>query len=417
MLEKLIAYYAGEPVGVLQREGDSYVFQYTHDWLTGDLAIPLSLSLPLQEAPFTAAQTQPFFSNLLPEGQFRDHIAGKYRISADDDFALLAVLAGDCAGAISLCPEGSSAPDHGQYQYRRLSDDDQRQMFDEAFIMDLTFLSPREQTRLSLAGVQDKLPVAIFADQLFLPLNGAPSSHILKPQHPRWKHLVENETFCMALAGAMGLNVPDSYMLDGAERAYVVKRYDRRSGDNGEIYRIHQEDFCQALGLSYRRKYQEQGGPGFKDCFALLQRCQNPLVERIRLIELAIFNLLIGNNDCHAKNISLLYAAGRNPSLAPFYDLVCVAAYNLPAEMAMCIGGVFHPRDLQLEAWQQFARDIGMASLKPLLSTLKQMATKIPVVAHDVADKMIHTYGDSPIYREIHGQIEHRAAVVLRQIA
>jgi serine/threonine-protein kinase HipA len=417
MHEKLIAYKENQRVGVLARTGDSYFFRYDKSWLEQENPAPLSYSLPLREEPFSSRETKPFFSNLLPEGQLRDHAANKYRVSAEDDFELLAVLAGDCAGAIALYPEDVPPPTpENQRRYRLLSEQDKKRLLEEAFIADLSFLGPEEKTRLSLAGVQDKLPVMIRDDELYLPLDGAPSTHILKPQHFKWKNLVENEAFCMALAKEMELDVPETFILNDDSKAYIIKRYDRRIDGEGQIVRIHQEDFCQALGYSYRNKYQEHGGPGHKECFSLVKTFRNPLADKIKLIHFTVFNLLICNYDCHAKNISLLYNGGSAPSLAPFYDLVCVGVYNLSSNLSMSIGEVFDPRDLSRAAWEKFAQDTGTASPKPILNTVGKMTEKIPQAAQKVAGEMIGKYGKNEIYQAIIDQITQRAEITLRQI-
>lgn len=414
---KLIAYKANRRIGVLSRDGDSYFFCYDAAWLEQKKPMPLSYSLPLQEEPFTPKETKPFFSNLLPEGQIRDHVAQKHRVSPEDDFELLAALAGDCAGAIALYPEDVlPSTVESQHRYRLLSAEDKEKLFAEAFIMDLGFLGPEEKTRLSLAGVQDKLPIMIKGDELYLPLDGAPSTHILKPQHIKWKNLVENEAFCMALAKKMGLDVPETFILNEDEKSYIIERYDRTIDEKGRVIRLHQEDFCQALGYSYRKKYEEHGGPGHKECFNLVKSFKNPLADKIKLINLTIFNSLISNYDCHGKNISLLYNDGAAPSLAPFYDLVCVGVYGLSSDLAMSIGGVFNPKDLSREAWEQFAEDIAEGSPKPVFSILRKMAEKIPEAAAKIADEMIKKYGDNEIYRQIVDQITNRAEITLRQI-
>lgn len=416
MSRVLHVYINGAKVGDLA-EGD-LSFTYDASWLSGKAPCPLSLSLPLQGEPLPADRSRAFFANLLPEGQVRDHFARKYRVSPDDDFALLAALGGDCAGAAALHPEPldgfSQSPPS---RYRPLTDADFGKLLDEAYIMDPSFLDEGEHTRLSLAGVQDKIPVALRGETILLPLDGAPSTHILKPPNPRFPGLVENEAFCMALGGAMGLRVPNAFLLPVKERepVYLVERYDRHVGDE-DIVRIHQEDFCQATGISYRRKYEEKGGPGFRVCFQVIGQCRNPLAERIRLIELAIFNFLIGNADCHAKNLSLLYDHGPNPSFAPAYDLVCTGIYGLSRRMAMAIGGVYDPRDVTGQAWIAFAEEAGSRSPKPVVDSLRRMATEIPGKAREMAAGMTARYGEHPVYEEIVQLINHRAEVSLRQL-
>ncbi|MCM2264279.1 MAG: type II toxin-antitoxin system HipA family toxin [Desulfuromonadales bacterium] len=404
-------------VGMLTSTDNSgYVFAYDAGWLGSRAPIPLSLSLPLQREPFTPELSKAFFTNLLPEGQLRDHFASKYRLSADDDFGLLAALGGDCAGALALYPGGPEYVFEAKPpSYRPLSEDDLGKLLDEAYIMDPSFLGEEERTRLSLAGVQDKLPVAIHGDTISLPLDGSPSTHILKPPNHRFPTLVENEAFCMTLAKAMGLAIPSVSLrrVRDGEFIYLVERYDRMTSKDGVTSRIHQEDFCQATGTSYRLKYEEKGGPGFKACFQVIGRCRKPLADRIKLVELAIFNYLVGNADCHAKNISLLYDNGPNPSLAPFYDLVCTGVYNLSRQTAMAIGGVYDPRNIDTKAWRIFAEQAGIRSPKPIMDTLKRMAEAISGKAAETANSMIESYGDNPVYGQVIEVIEQRARIAL----
>jgi serine/threonine-protein kinase HipA len=411
---------AAARVGTLTADGSGgMTFVYAPDWLARPDAIPLSLSLPLQPDPCSAERSRSFFANLLPEGQLRDHFAGKFRVAADDDFALLAALGGDCAGALTLHPPVSpTGPGTGTETYRQLNEEELKQLLDEAFIMDPSFLTGNEQTRLSLAGVQDKLPVRMENDRISLPLFGAASTHILKPANLRFPTLVENEAFCMTLAKAMGLRVPDVALrrVGDQNRIYLVTRYDRTVNVRGEVLRIHQEDLCQATGHSYRQKYEEQGGPGFADCFEILGRCRNPLLDRLRLVELAVFNFLIGNADGHAKNISLLYDQGRNPSLAPFYDLVCTGVYNLSRLLAMGIGGRHDPREIDVAAWVSFAAEAGIRSPKPVLDTLRRMTAALPDNAAKTASSMSARYGECAIYAQIVDLIRERSAMVRRQL-
>lgn len=417
MRELLHVYIDAAKVGVLSGE---YFFTYEPGWLGSEAPIPLSLSLPLQIEPFPPEAAKAFFSNLLPEGQLRDHFASKHRVSPDDDFGLLAALGGDCAGALALYPGG---PDYAfeakPPSYRPFTSDELRQLLDEAYIMDPSFLGEEERTRLSLAGVQDKLPVAILGDTISLPLDGSPSTHILKPPNHRFPTLVENEAFCMALARVMGLQVPNTSMLKIGEKnlVYLIERYDRQVDKSGGLVRIHQEDFCQATGKSYRLKYEEKGGPGFHDCFQIVGRCRNPLADRIKLLNLAIFNYLICNADCHAKNTSVLYDSGPNPSLAPFYDLVCTGIYpQLSSQLAMAIGGSYDPREITAKSWADFAEQAGIRSSKPVMDTLSKMATALPGKAAEVAKTMTAQYGESPAYPLIVEKIMQRAEVAIRQI-
>jgi serine/threonine-protein kinase HipA len=214
--------------------------------------------------------------------------------------------------------------------------------------------------RLSLAGAQSKLPVIYRDGQIALPAPGQPTTHILKPEIARFDGTAENEAFCMRLARAIGLDAAEvQYRTVGDKRFLLVERYDRQAREDGKTVRLHQEDFCQALGFTSARKYASDGGPVFRDCFALVRRVTTrPAAEVLKLLDAALFNAIIGNADAHAKNFSLLYLPDRT-QLAPLYDLLSTVAYpDLSQRFAMKIGGrrtleEIYPADLD-----KFAKDI-----------------------------------------------------------
>jgi len=185
-----------------------------------------------------------------------------------------------------------------------------------------------------------ELPVVISGSRIALPLGNTPSTHIIKPEPERFIGLVATEVLCMMLAKEVGLNVPQvAVRLIGSKPCIVVRRYDRAVASDGIISRVHQEDFCQALGIPPERKYQQEGGPLLRDCIAMLRAWSTAPVLDIRgFLDGLIFSFLIGNADAHGKNYSLLYA-GSERRLAPFYDLVCTLAWpELSKTMAMKIG-------------------------------------------------------------------------------
>src|SRR3546814_2244494 len=197
--------------------------------------------------------------------------------------------------------------------------------------------------RLSLAGAQSKLPVVFVGGQIAVPLPGQPSTHLIKPEPDRFPGLAANEAFCLTLARAVGLDAVDAeWRLVNGRPYLLVTRYDRVAAD-GEVRRLHQEDFAQALGVPSNRKYAAEGGPVFRDCFALLREAAaRPALEVLKLVDAAIFNVIIGNADAHAKNFSLLRQKdGGGPTvLAPLYDLVGTVVWpELSPRFAMTFGG------------------------------------------------------------------------------
>jgi serine/threonine-protein kinase HipA len=256
MADSLSVFWETRLVGALRLGSKrEFLFEYDPSWLARKDALPLSVRLPKREEPFGDEETRPFFANLLPEARVRDLIAGRLGVSTANDFKLLEALGGECAGAIALLSEGEAPSDDGEYE--AVSAEDIGRMITEMPTRPL--LTARGGLRLSLAGAQNKLPVFVDGDTLFLPKGSASSSHILKPQIPEFAGTVENEAFCMKLAGQAGLPVPKAKIWDG--KAFLIERYDR-FGTGKNPRRLHQEDFCQALGFGYDQKYQSEGGPG-----------------------------------------------------------------------------------------------------------------------------------------------------------
>jgi serine/threonine-protein kinase HipA len=205
-----------------------------------------------------------------------------------------------------------------------------------------------EGVRLSLAGAQEKLAIHRSPQGISIPLGGAPSTHILKPAIERFGGLIHNEAFCMNLARLIGLSVAPVEVgnIEGIDYL-LVERYDRRWEADGEpigqrLKRIHQEDFCQALGIVPERKYQNEGGPSLKESFVLLRECSSsPVLDLNALLDAVIFNALIGNHDAHGKNFSMIYSGGKT-RMAPLYDLLCTTLYTeLSTKMAMKVGGEY----------------------------------------------------------------------------
>lgn len=163
----------------------------------------------------------------------------------------------------------------------------------------------------------------------------------------------------------MGLNTADAEWRQVNGRAYLlVTRYDRVMA-NGEARRLHQEDFAQALGVPSNRKYAVEGGPVFRDCFALLREAAaRPAPEVLKLVDAAIFNVIIGNADAHAKNFSLLRqeTSGSPIVLAPLYDLVGTVMWaELSPRFAMTFGGAATLEQLEAKHFDRFATDAGVA--------------------------------------------------------
>ena len=374
MMKQLKVILLGHEVGVLEQLQDGRLtFAYSLGWLRSEGARPLSVSLPLQEDAFDERRCAPFFGGLLPEEHNREIVASNLGITARNDFAMLREIGGECAGAVSLIPVGNNRASILN-DYEVISERDLIRLLDQ--LPQRPLLAGKAEIRLSLAGAQNKVALCVSDSGYALPLNESPSTHIIKPASDRFPGLVENEAYCLKLAAAVGLNacvaVPEQF---GSHQCLLVTRYDRRSGA-GVIRRQHQEDFCQALGISSRTKYQNEGGPGLPECFQLVRTVSaNPARDLIQLFHAVLFNYLIGNNDAHGKNFSLLYelaSHGHTIRLAPFYDLVSTAIYpELSAKMAMKIGKTYRPDDIRLRDWEAYWEAIGFSKSQARKQTLQ----------------------------------------------
>lgn len=359
----LSVYWDSVLVGHLTRTGGQELsFQYAETFLSLDHARQVSLSLPLQREILRSPRAGSWFANLLPEGEIRGHVARALGVSERNEFAILQGIGGECAGALQLLPAG--APTQCEGRLIPLPWDELEAKIASFPRPSLLALMVHEGgLRLSLAGAQDKLPVHYADGELALPSGDKASTHLLKISSGRFPDLVQNELYCMTLAREVGLPVPPTAMAPTRTPILLVERYDRIRQADGGVVRLHQEDFCQALGLPPELKYESEGGPSLIDMFAALGAGSgSPLPDKRALLQWVIFNFIIGNADAHAKNASFLIGRMNDPAaprLAPFYDLVCTEAYDtLSRRLAQKIGGENRPKSVAPRHWERFARAI-----------------------------------------------------------
>jgi serine/threonine-protein kinase HipA len=359
-------------------------FVYEEAWLRDPARSPVSQSLPKRAEPFGRRETRPFFAGLLPEEAQREAVAKTLGISKANDFRLLEALGGDVAGALTLWPEGEPPPVSPNLSADPLDDNQLVEILDA--LPKRPMLAGRDGLRLSLAGAQQKLPVVLVDGRITLPQPGQPTTHILKPPIARFSGTTENEAFSMRLAAAVGLNVAAVEPRKVAGRRFLlVERYDRETDQQGRVRRLHQEDFCQALGIAPEMKYASEGGPRFPDCFDLVRSaCTTPAPAVLGLLDAAIFNVIVGNADAHGKNFSLLYA-GDAITLTPLYDLLCTVAYpELSAKFSMKIAKRATFEEFKQDTWEQFAAEIGIGApyaRRRARTLAKAMFDQAPLVA------------------------------------
>ena len=371
-MKALRVYLNNENVGLLEESSDGLLqFTYAAEWLNRDYAVPLSRMLPLSPDTYSNKQARPFFAGILPEEGPRAAIARILGISEGNDFAMLERIAGECAGAVSLLPQGHD-PVPAEKRLRILDEAELAQIIAE--LPRRPLMAGEEGIRLSLAGAQDKLPVVIDGDMISLPLGNTPSTHIIKPEPERFKGLAVNEAFCMDLARRVGLKAAKVTRRSiGNVDCIAVERYDRKAGPDGQVTRLHQEDFCQALGRPPERKYQQEGGPTARECIGLLRKWSTvPVMDIPAFLDALCFNLLIGNADAHGKNYSMIYADAKR-FMAPLYDLVSTIMWpELSSRLAMNIGHGMSVNDLNPVNFRYLAEEgeLGWPMVKERLAGL-----------------------------------------------
>mgnify|MGYP003641007701 CR=1 FL=1 len=358
---------------LIQNDSGVLSFEYDAEYIQTKQAA-ISVSLPLSVDEYKGDMVKAFFSGLLPEETIREKIAKYLGVSEKNPFALLKAIGGECAGALSLVPEGEVLTSESLDDIQVLNDQELIDLLD--LIKRRPMLAGEEKIRLSLAGAQNKLAVSYKDNTVSLVGGAMPTTHILKPMIEHVDDSVHNEYFCMKLAKMVGLSVPDVYLhFAGDTPCYLIERYDRVQNEDGHTVRIHQEDFCQVLGILPEVKYEREGGPNLKTCFELINRYSSkPAVDQIRMLQVTIFNYLIGNVDAHGKNFSFLYT-GQKPELSPAYDLLSTAIYpDLSNKMAMKIGGRYKADELCLRHWHRLVPDTKAAesNLEKQLLTLSE---------------------------------------------
>ena len=414
MVHELEVWLFADRIGTLTLVDGRLSFRYISAWLQQANTLSLSCSLPLQSEPFDDHKARPFFAGLLPEGQMRRLIAQQLQVSGQNDFALLDSIGGECAGAVTFLEPGQALPT-ANHDVQWLSDTELIAILDE--LPRRPMLAGRDGLRLSLAGAQEKLPVVVDGERVGLPLNGTPSSHILKTAIPSIEDSVSNEGFCLALAASMQLKPARAHIHAVHNRKFLlVERYDRAQDARGRLQRLHQEDFCQALGIVPELKYQNEGGPDLAQCFDLVRRITRPNAPQVlRLLDYVVFNALIGNHDAHAKNFSLLYA-GKVPVLAPFYDTLSTAIYpKLTPKMAMKLGGQYKFSAVQARHWDQFAQAAGL-SVAQARKRILELAKQLPLAARSLYSDSENGFAESGLVAQIVTLIEQRAALTISRL-
>lgn len=340
MSDALDVWLDGRFAGKLLRGQEMKVeFLYDEKYLVDSATTPLSVSVPKTVAGHGPEAVMPWLSNLLPDAeQVRSRWAAKFGERQTDPFTLLAHMGEDAPGSVQVVPEDVTPAEAGGLsemserdiarRVRAILDDPDHWVDD----------SDDDQSRFSLGGNQGKFALAQIDGAWYEPNGRTASTHIVKPGMVLTSghtddHVQAVEFVTMRAARSVGVRAAKVEILDfdGVD-AFVTTRFDRRILNSGAVARVHQEDFCQALGVYPALKYEQDGGPTMADMVDLVSHVSSPAYrasDQTALVGLVAFNLLTAGVDAHAKNHSLLHA-GTTTRLAPAYDLI--SAHGLWSE-------------------------------------------------------------------------------------
>jgi len=367
MTNELIALANGREMGTVIYRNARLSFTYADPWRQEQSSYPLSLSMPLASAEHGHSKVERFLWGLLPDNdRVLENWGKRFQVSPRNAFRLIANVGEDCAGAVQFVrPDRleSLRAEPAAREIAWLTEDDIAERLRTLRADHSAWRTAADTGQFSLAGAQPKTALLFQNGRWGVPSGRTPTTHILKPPTGEWDGHAENEHFCLLLARASGLVVPNSSVSRfHDEIAIVIERYDRLLS-SGQRVRVHQEDMCQALALHPTSKYESDGGPGVRKIVELLREYSSHPEDDVQsFLDAIAFNWLIAGTDGHAKNYALLLGAQGAVRLAPFYDLASILPYqkvNLnKAKLAMKIGGEYRLRNITLRHWDRLAADV-----------------------------------------------------------
>lgn len=419
MTDELIALLDGKEIGRVRRNKRTgkLSFIYEQGWRGSEDAYPLSLSMPLSGAEYGNFAIETFLWGLLPDNEHViDRWAKKFQVSARNVFALLSNVGEDCAGAVQFVVAGrleavlSGAEDKVEWlddagvalRLKRLREDH------------AAWRLPTDSGQFSLAGAQPKTALLLEKGRWGVPSGRLPTTHILKPPTGHFDGHAENEHICLAIARSLGIPTATSSVLHFEDEVAIsVQRYDRIQSGN-EIIRVHQEDACQALGISPGGKYQKDGGPGVSTIVELLRENSSEAREDVQtFLDAIAFNWLIAGTDAHAKNYSLLISGGTRVRLAPLYDVASLLPYKEfnphKTKLAMKVGGEYLLENIGARHWERLAREVKL-DFEMVRDRLLSMAKQLPDEAHAARSQAVKAGLDHPVVTRLIEALTNRAA-------
>jgi len=416
--KRLYVHYEAQLVGLLEEDITGLLqFSYTESWLKKKDAFPISLAMALQDQAYQGKIVTSFFENLIPEGEQRRQLERIAALPEGDDLAFLERFGDDCAGALSISPLVDYAKVKRQTQELPIAFEAIEHAIDNGLPVQAALDLDGELPPFSLAGAQAKFPCNIHNGQITIAV-GKPTTHIVKlPIRSGNKLLdsVENEYISMRLAEKCGLPVPRVAIIGNKIPLFAIERFDRSTNDK-VIRRLHTQDLCQALGRPSKEKYEKHGGPSFSDCYHLVRDQSSKAAQDLfALLDWVGFNLATGNNDSHAKNISLILTTN-GIVLAPFYDLISTALYpQYNAQFAFRIAEVSSWDKITPDRVNTFAKKIGVRG-NFVANRWRQVFEQLKAGLNDLSSEALAQKTLAKTFRKISKESEKRLAYLEKSL-
>ncbi len=386
-------------MGTVEQRQNRLIFRYEGSWQSFEGAFPLSVSMPLVQDEHPHDRIEPYLWNLLPDNRaVLEEWGRRFHVSHNNVFRLLEHVGRDCAGAIQFIPETRETEllDQDYSEEVEWIDDADLAKRIEALLQDHgAQRTGADEGQFSLAGAQPK--TALYQSpqtgKWGIPGGQTPTTHILKPATNDFPGYAENEHFCLTLASQLGIRSTTSSVLHcGGIPVICVKRYDRIF-KAGRCHRIHQEDFCQAIGLPPSKKYQNEGGPSVQDVANTIWDRSSKARDDIEIFAKAlIVNFLISGTDAHAKNYSLLIAGNNQVRLAPLYDIASTLPYPKKisphkARLAMKVGSKYRVKEIEARHWEQCAKQLRLKT-KDFMEIFETVNRQLPQACAETSTKL-----------------------------
>jgi serine/threonine-protein kinase HipA len=399
-------------------------FEYDADWRAAADGRPLSLSLPLtlNGIPHKGAAVESYFDNLLPDSDsIRRRLQQKFHTASGGAFDLLAALGRDCVGAVQILPVGDPPADIRRIEAQPLSE--------AAIAAELAGVTATpgpgdaaDDFRISIAGAQEKTALLRHEGRWCRPIGSTPTTHIFKlplglvgNRQADMRTSVENEWLCARIVHAFGIPVASCEIAQfGAHKALVVERFDRQLHSSGRYWlRLMQEDFAQATGTPWHRKYQSDGGPGVLELASILQRAVEPERDLATVFRAQLVFFLLAATDGHAKNFSLRLLPGGRYALTPLYDVLSAwpvigrKASELPlekAKLAMALPGQkphYLLKSIQRRHFETLGKRMGLAGETDRL--ISEIAQRAALVVEQVQKGLPKDFPQAMLERVLRG--------------